>query len=155
MRSLVKIISGLALIGSILWFYQVGGWEPIVAALTALAALIGLFVSDKTVSSNDPAVVKTDEPIIRQTVSLPSPVKHEFDFLSGKVSLHIPKGSPHEVFYKKPFKRIPHLEINRRTELGNFEIVEQRPDGFKVRSPDYDKIYFEWSAEGEFEKSDN
>lgn len=43
----IKILSGLAFIGSIAWYVTTPSYEPAIAIATSLAALIGLWIADK------------------------------------------------------------------------------------------------------------
>ncbi len=44
---IIKLLSGAALLGSIAWAIAAPGYEPVIAIITSLSALIVAFVSDK------------------------------------------------------------------------------------------------------------
>ena len=155
MRTLIKIISTLALVGSIGWVIADGGYEPVITGLGALAALIGLFVSEERGKDQDGGESekdKIDEAKVKGTQVVQS-ISPKIGALYGAMDIRVPRGTVQEVFYKKPFKRTPHLDIKRGIPgaLGTIEIVEQRKDGFKFRANDFESIDIRWLAEGEFE----
>jgi len=127
-----------------------------ITGLGALATLVGLFITedkskDHRIEISEEASrgkIKTEDAQVIRSIS------PKLGSLSGAVDIRLPKGAVHEVFYRKPFGRIPHLEIKRGNigALGTIEIVEQRKDGFKVKSHDYYSLDFKWIAEGEIEE---
>lgn len=44
---IIKILSGFAFIGSIGWFTAQPGYEPAIAVVTSLSAIIGAWLADK------------------------------------------------------------------------------------------------------------
>lgn len=155
MRSLIKVFSALAFVGSIAWFIADRGYEPIITGLGGLATFIGLFLTeDKSENHN---IEKSEESqkdeVKAKSIQVVRSISPKLGSLSGSVDIRLPRGAVHEVFYKKYFKRTPHLEIKRGHigALGTIEIIEQRKDGFKVKSHDYYSVDFKWTAEGEFE----
>jgi hypothetical protein len=165
MRSSIKIISALIFVCSIAWFIADRSYEPLITGLGALATLIGSFITEeknKNLITGNSAEDKKDEEKAETTQAVP-PMLTKVGSLTGFVNIRMLEGTMHEVFYKKPFKRLPHLELRRETlpqlaferhiglhTRGTIEIVEQRKDGFKVKLNDY-HIGFKWTAEGEFE----
>lgn len=49
---IIKLLSGIALIGSVAWLIAAPDYEPAIAVVTSLAALIAAFVSSKKVNPN-------------------------------------------------------------------------------------------------------
>lgn len=48
MRVIIRILAVVSLAGAIAWFYFVRDWEPGLAVVAALAALLGSFVGEKS-----------------------------------------------------------------------------------------------------------
>ncbi|PZO18425.1 MAG: hypothetical protein DCE87_02095 [Betaproteobacteria bacterium] len=44
---IIKLLAGAALLGSIAWTVAAPDYEPVIAMITSLSALIAVFVSDK------------------------------------------------------------------------------------------------------------
>jgi hypothetical protein len=44
---IIKLLAGTALVGSIVWTVAAPDYEPVIAMITSLSALIAAFVSDK------------------------------------------------------------------------------------------------------------
>lgn len=44
---IIKLLAGAALLGSIAWAVAAPDYEPVIAMITSLSALIAAFVSDK------------------------------------------------------------------------------------------------------------
>lgn len=44
---IIKLLSGLALIGSVVWFISKPDYEPAIASVTSLSALIAVLIGEK------------------------------------------------------------------------------------------------------------
>jgi len=77
-------------------------------------------------------------------------INPEYETLTGTIKMCMPIGSGFDVYYKKRFKRHPHLEIQRETLSGVCQVTSQRTDGFRIVSNDGMPLYLNWKAEGEF-----
>ncbi len=44
---LIKLLSGVAFVGSVAWFITIPGYEPAIAIATSLTALIAAWITDK------------------------------------------------------------------------------------------------------------
>ena len=49
---IIKLLSGASFLGSIAWFIAEPGYEPVIAVITLLTALITVFIVEKRSTSN-------------------------------------------------------------------------------------------------------
>lgn len=77
----------------------------------------------------------------------------EGGILTGTIKIATPAGATFDVYYKRRFKRNPHLEIQREFLSGVCQIISQRTDGFRIVSNDGMPLHLNWKAEGEFENN--
>jgi hypothetical protein len=79
--------------------------------------------------------------------------------LSGKLQIAIDMNREYEVFYSLPFRRPPELNIRVISGGIDFDIVEQRRDGFRIKTRGSSAfgssagITLQWDARGEIPPS--
>lgn len=131
-----RVIALLSFIGSLIWFGMKPDYEPAVTSLAMLGTLITLFIRGIHKNKN-----KSKE----------SKYLSNCDSLSGEIDFGIYEGNVYEVFYEQLFIRKPYLELKQLRRFTAFELIEQRPDGFKIKFSST-ALSLKWKATGEFAK---
>ena len=136
------LLDTIIIIVALVWLIVSPGFEPFIAFAVSVATLIGLFLEKKK-----------DDP----TGSKHSPVEG-VSTLEGFINLHEVHSRQVDIFYEKPFMRKPRLETELVSGNNNYQIVDQREDGFKIEkggassSVNSRGIKLKWIATGEIKR---